>query len=138
MIANQKTKKLLLKGGRIIDPFSKKTFIGDLLVEDGSIAKIADSISFKGKNYNVIDCKGLIVTHGFCDIHVHFREPGREDKENLESGSIAAIAGGFTQVCTMPNTDPVIDSPEHVHYIASKSKDLPIEIFPIGAVSKNL
>tara|TARA_B100001175_G_scaffold175401_1_gene148966 strand:+ start:934 stop:2229 length:1296 start_codon:yes stop_codon:yes gene_type:complete len=138
MIDNQNTKKLLLKGGRIIDPFSKKTFIGDLLVENGSISKIADSIPFKGKNYNIIDCKGLIVTHGFCDIHVHFREPGREDKENLESGSIAAIAGGFTQVCTMPNTDPVIDSPEHVHYIASKSKNLPIEIFPIGAVSKNL
>ena len=138
MIANQNTKKLLLKGGRIIDPFSKKTFIGDLLVENGSISKIADSIPSKGRNYNIIDCKGLIVTHGFCDIHVHFREPGREDKENLESGSIAAIAGGFTQVCTMPNTDPVIDSPEHVYYIASKSKDLPIEIFPIGAVSKNL
>ena len=81
MIANQNTKKLLLKGGRIIDPFSKKTFIGDLLVENGSISKIADSIPSKGRNYNIIDCKGLIVTHGFCDIHVHFREPGREDKE---------------------------------------------------------
>ena len=65
MIDNQTTKKLLLKGGRIIDPFSKKTFIGDLLVENGSISKIADSIPSKGKNYNVIDCKGLIVTHGF-------------------------------------------------------------------------
>ena len=138
MINNQNTKKLLLKGGRIIDPFSRKTFIGDLLVENGSISKIADSIPSRGKDYNIIDCEGLIVTHGFCDIHVHFREPGREDKENLESGSIAAIAGGFTQVCTMPNTDPVIDSPEHIHYIASKSKNLPVEIFPIGAVSKNL
>ena len=138
MINNTNTKKLLLKGGRIIDPFSKKTFVGDLLVENGVISKIADSIASRGKDFNIIDCKGLVVTHGFCDIHAHFREPGREDKENLSSGSLAAIAGGFTQVCTMPNTDPVIDSPEHIHYIASKSKNLPIDIFPIGAVSKNL
>ena len=137
MINNTNTKKLLLKGGRIIDPFSKKTFVGDLLVENGTISKIADSISSKGKDFNVVDCKGLIVTHGFCDIHAHFREPGREDKENLLSGSLAALAGGFTQVCTMPNTDPIIDSPEHIYYIASKSKNLPIDIFPIGAVSKN-
>ena len=138
MINNTNTKKLLLKGGRIIDPFSKKTFVGDLLVENGVISKIADSIASRGKDFNIIDCKGLVVTHGFCDIHAHFREPGREDKENLSSGSLAAIAGGFTQVCTMPNTDPVIDSPEHIYYIASKSKNLPIDIFPIGAVSKNL
>ena len=138
MIDNQNTKKLLLKGGRIIDPFSKKTFIGDLLVQNGTISRIADSIPSRGKDYNVVDCEGLIITHGFCDIHVHFREPGREDKENLASGSIAAIAGGFTQVCTMPNTNPVIDSPEHIYYIASKSKNLPIDIFPIGSVSKNL
>tara|TARA_B100000427_G_scaffold156247_1_gene129810 strand:+ start:1782 stop:3071 length:1290 start_codon:yes stop_codon:yes gene_type:complete len=137
MINNTNTKKLLLKGGRIIDPFSKKTFVGDLLVENGTISKIADSISSRGKDFNVVDCKGLIVTHGFCDIHAHFREPGREDKENLLSGSLAALAGGFTQVCTMPNTDPIIDSPEHIYYIASKSKNLPIDIFPIGAVSKN-
>ena len=138
MIRNKSAKKLLLKGGRIIDPFSKKTFIGDMLIENGIISNIADSISFSGRNYNVIDCKGLIVTHGFCDIHVHFREPGAEDKENLKSGSTAAIAGGFTQVCTMPNTDPTIDTPEHVHYIKSKSSKLPVEIFPIGAISKNL
>ena len=76
----------MLKGGRIIDPFSKKTFIGDLLVQNGTISRIADSIPSRGKDYNVVDCKGLIITHGFCDIHVHFREPGREDKENLASG----------------------------------------------------
>ena len=79
-----------------------------------------------------------VVTHGFCDIHAHFREPGREDKETLESGSFAALGGGFTQVCTMANTDPIIDSPENIHYIVSKSIKLPIDIFPIGAVSKGL
>jgi dihydroorotase len=71
-------------------------------------------------------------------MHVHFREPGREDKETLESGSYSALAGGFTQVCTMANTNPVIDSPEHIHYIVSKSQKLPIDIFPIGAVSKGM
>jgi dihydroorotase len=138
MIKGINARKILLKSGRIIDPFSKKTFNGDLLIESGKISKILDSISTKGKDYKVIDCKGLVVTHGFCDMHVHFREPGREDKETLESGSYSALAGGFTQVCTMANTNPVIDSPEHIHYIVSKSQKLPIDIFPIGAVSKGM
>jgi dihydroorotase len=137
MIKRINARKVLLKSGRIIDPFSKKTFNGDVLIEGGKISKISDNIS-SGKDYKIIDCKGLVVTHGFCDMHVHFREPGREDKENLESGSYAALAGGFTQVCTMANTNPIIDSPENINYIVSKSKKLPIEIFPIGAVSKGM
>ena len=138
MIPGKSTRKVLLKSGRIIDPFSKKTFIGDILIENGKIAKIGEKIQSKGKDFNIVDCKGLIVTHGFCDIHAHFREPGREDKETLESGSYAALGGGFTQVCTMANTDPTIDSPEHIYYVVSKSSKLPIDIFPIGAVSKGL
>lgn len=138
MIPSKNTRKVLLKSGRIIDPFSKKTFIGDILIENGKIAKIGEKIQSKGKDFNIVDCKGLIVTHGFCDIHAHFREPGREDKETLESGSYAALGGGFTQVCTMANTDPTIDSPEHIYYVVSKSSKLPIDIFPIGAVSKGL
>ena len=138
MIPSKSTRKVLLKSGRIIDPFSKKTFIGDILIENGKIAKIGEKIQSKGKDFNIVDCKGLIVTHGFCDIHAHFREPGREDKETLESGSYAALGGGFTQVCTMANTDPTIDSPEHIYYVVSKSSKLPIDIFPIGAVSKGL
>lgn len=137
MMKSKNLRKLLLKSGRIIDPFSKKTFKGDILIENGKISKIGSSIPFRGKGYDIIDCKGLVVTHGFCDIHVHFREPGREDKETLETGANAAIAGGFTQVCTMANTNPVIDSPEHIHYVVSKSENLPVDIFPIGAVSKN-
>ena len=137
MMKSKNLRKVLLKSGRIIDPFSKKTFKGDILIENGKISKIGSSIPFRGKGYDIIDCKGLVVTHGFCDIHVHFREPGREDKETLETGANAAIAGGFTQVCTMANTNPVIDSPEHIHYVVSKSEKLPVDIFPIGAVSKN-
>ena len=138
MIPSKSTKKILLKSGRIIDPFSKKTFIGDILIENGKISKIGEKIPSRGKDFNIVDCKGLVVTHGFCDIHAHFREPGREDKETLESGSYAAIGGGFTQVCTMANTNPIIDSPEHIYYVVGKSSKLPIDIFPIGAVSKGL
>ena len=138
MIPSKSTKKILLRSGRIIDPFSKKTFIGDILIENGKISKIGEKIPSRGKDFNIVDCKGLVVTHGFCDIHAHFREPGREDKETLESGSYAAIGGGFTQVCTMANTNPIIDSPEHIYYVVSKSSKLPIDIFPIGAVSKGL
>ncbi len=84
----------------------------------------------------MIDCTGLTITHGFCDLHVHFREPGREDKETLQSGSKAALAGGFTRVCVMPNTDPPIDSPESVRFIAEKGAECPIHIHPIGAATK--
>ena len=138
MIPGKSAKKVLLKSGRIIDPFFKKTFIGDILIENGKIVKIGEKIPLRDKDFDIVDCKGLVITHGFCDIHAHFREPGREDKETLESGSYAALGGGFTQVCTMANTDPIIDSPEHIYYIVSKSLKLPIDIFPVGAVSKGL
>jgi len=136
MIESKNSKRVLLKNGLIIDPFNNKEFFSDILIRNGKIDSIKKSIKPE-EDYEVIDCEGLVITHGFCDIHVHFREPGREDKENLESGSYAAIAGGFTQVCTMPNTNPVIDSPESIYFIISKSKNLPIDIFPIGAISKN-
>lgn len=138
MIPGKSAKKVLLNSGRIIDPFFKKTFIGDILIENGKIVKIGEKIPLRDKDFDIVDCKGLVITHGFCDIHAHFREPGREDKETLESGSYAALGGGFTQVCTMANTDPIIDSPEHIYYIVSKSLKLPIDIFPVGAVSKGL
>ena len=76
MITKKQPKKILLKSGRIIDPFSKKTFVGDILIENGNIASIKKTIPSRDKDTLKIDCKGLVVTHGFCDIHVHFREPG--------------------------------------------------------------
>ena len=87
-------------------------------------------------NYKVVDCKDLIITNGFIDLHCHFREPGQEYKETLHTGSLAAFSGGFTRVCVMPNTDPVIDSPELVEYIINKSCKLPISIHPIGSITK--
>ena len=128
-------KQVVLKGGTILDPINETLKKGDVLIENGrmkSIGKVTPS-----KSADVIDCSGLIVTHGFCDIHVHFREPGREDKETLDSGSMAALAGGFTRVCVMPNTDPPLDSPESIRYTIDRGEECPIHIHPIGAITKS-
>ena len=93
---------------------------------------------FKKKtNYKVIDCKQKIITNGFVDIHSHFREPGSEYKESIYTGAMSAFYGGYTRVCTMPNTEPVIDTPELVQHVINKSKETPVYIYPIGAVTKN-
>ena len=127
-------KQVILKGGTILDPARLTNNKSDILLENGKIqviGKIKES-----KSAQIVDCKGLVITHGFCDIHVHFREPGREDKETLESGSMAALAGGFTRVCVMPNTNPPIDSPEAVRYIIDRADECPVHIHPIGAITK--
>ncbi len=127
-------KKLILRHVEVLDPLKEKVFKGNVLLVNGKIAGVGKfDLPADAKS---IDCKGLTLTHGFCDLHVHFREPGDEDKETLESGSNAALSGGFTRVCTMPNTNPPIDSPESVSFILEKSKDCPIHIHPIGAVTK--
>ncbi|MBE76988.1 MAG: dihydroorotase [Candidatus Marinimicrobia bacterium] len=126
--------KLLLQNADILDPINKTNKKGDVLLVNGVIADIGKFES--PKDIKTIDCVGLTLTQGFCDLHVHFREPGNEDKETLESGSKAALAGGFTRVCTMPNTAPPIDSPESISYIIEKAKKCPIHIHPIGAVTK--
>ena len=126
--------KLLLHGGTILDPKAQRSFTGDVLIIDGKIAEIGSVGPNTGSTK--IDCSGLIITAGFCDLHVHFREPGREDKETLASGSRAALAGGFTRVCVMPNTSPPIDTPEMVGNIIDKAADLPVHIHPIGAVTQ--
>ena len=128
------SKNVMLKGGTIIDPYQKKTFKADVLIKNGKILKIG---TLKPpESCDIIDCKDKIITHGFCDLHVHFREPGREDKETLQTGSIAAMAGGFTRVCVMPNTNPPLDTPESINFIIKKAEDAPVHIHPIGAVSK--
>ena len=128
-------KSVILKNGIVLDPFNETEKKTDILIENGKIKKIG-KLSIP-KNSKVIDCKNLIITHGFFDPHVHFREPGGEDKEDLNSGSMAALAGGFTGVCAMPNTDPPIDSPELTRYIIDRSRECPINIYPIGAVTKS-
>ena len=134
----KKNKKLigdwLLKNCKAYNPFKSEYIEGDILIKDGiidSVGKVNNSTK------NTIDCKGYIVSPGFIDIHSHFREPGGEDKETLESGAISAMSGGYTKVCIMPNTSPPIDSPEAIRFIKEKSKKLPIEIYPIGAITIN-
>ena len=126
---------ILLKGGEIYDPFININKVADILIENGIIIKIKKNIPIKS-NYNVIDCKKEIITNGFIDLHVHFREPGFEFKETIMSGSISAFYGGYTRVCTMPNTNPVIDNPELIQYIIDESHKTPIYIHPIGAITK--
>ena len=128
-------KKLLLHGGTIFDPFLDKSKKANILIKNNKISAMGPNI--KDKDATKINCKGLVITHGFCDVHVHFREPGQENKETLQTGSLAALAGGFTRVCVMPNTTPPLDSPESIKFIIDKSANCPIFIHPIGAVSKS-
>lgn len=125
----------ILKGGEYWDIKSSKPVKGDIVIEDGTIKKTGNSSSVQGEE---IDVSGRMIFPGFMDMHVHFREPGREDKETIESGSQAACAGGFTGACPMPNTDPVIDNREMVNYVLKKSKDLISDVYPVGALTKRL
>ena len=128
------TENTVLKGGTILDPLKKKTFNANILIQKGFIKKIGDFDI--PPSSEVIDCDGLIITHGFCDLHVHFREPGGEYKETLDTGSMSALAGGFTRVCVMPNTNPPLDSPEAIAFVQKRSEESPVHIHPIGAVTK--
>ncbi len=124
--------QILITGAKIYDPVTGKTRSGDIAVTNGVLC---DPQEIDQSTAEVIDGKGCVVTHGFIDIHAHFREPGGEDKETLATGARAAMAGGFVKVCVMPNTEPPTDSPEKVRFVIEKSADLPIEIAVIGAVT---
>ena len=126
--------KLLIKNGTVIDPASDRNGRFDLLVEDERIVKVAPEITDSADR--VIDAQGLDVVPGFIDLHVHLREPGFEYKETIKTGSMAAARGGFTTICPMPNTKPVIDSPEMVKWLLDKTKeDAVVHILPVGAVT---
>lgn len=127
--------KLLIKNARVLDPKSKTDDMLDILIEGKKIAKIGKNI--KDKEADIFDAKNLVVASGFIDLHVHLREPGFEYKETILSGSRAAAAGGFTTVCCMPNTNPVIDNQGVVEFILSASKRAGlINVLPIGAITK--
>lgn len=126
---------LLIKNGRLIDPHNGLDGKFDLLVEDGLVSQIASDIKPE-KNIEVIDASGMLVVPGLIDIHVHLRDPGLEYKEDIISGSQAAVAGGFTSICCMPNTKPVIDNKTVASYIINKAKsDGLCNVFPIGAIT---
>ncbi len=126
---------LLIKQGRIIDPANQRDMTGDLLVKDGKIADISPSID--GPVDQTIDAKGLLVAPGLIDMHVHLREPGDEEEETIASGSAAAVAGGFTSVVCMPNTDPAIDSEATVDYVYRQAARAGLaNVFATGAITK--
>ena len=128
--------KLVIKNGRVINPATKFDEIADVLIEDGKIKEIGTDL--EAGDASVYDAAGKIVTPGLIDLHVHFREPGQEAKETFESGSKAAAAGGFTTVCTMPNTNPVVDSAAMVRSLEKRAEDAAcIHVKIIGAVTKN-
>jgi dihydroorotase len=126
---------IVLKNGRVIDPASNTDRLADVLIVDGRIAGVAPNLS--SPKAEIFDATGLIVAPGFIDMHVHLREPGFEHAENIESGSRAAAAGGFTSICCMPNTKPVNDSPTVTSYIVERARSQAIvNVFPIGAITK--
>lgn len=129
--------KLLIKNGNVIDPATNTDEVLDVLVEDGVISKVAPAISDDADK--VIDASGLVVAPGLIDMHVHFRDPGQTHKEDILTGSKAAAKGGFTTVCCMPNTNPVIDSAETVKYIIDKAAENKYtNVLPVGAVTKGM
>jgi dihydroorotase len=130
--------RILLKNGRVIDPARDLDDTLDLLIEEGRIKRLEVNIPKEGGE-SVYDLAGLIVAPGFIDMHVHLREPGREDKETIESGGKAAAAGGFTSVACMPNTAPVNDDQSVTDFILTQARQRsPVNVYPIGAISKGL
>src|SRR5579864_4030398 len=106
-MVNAKNPSLLIRGGHVIDPGAKIDAPMEVLLRDGRVAEVALPNKIRGSADEKFDARGLIVTPGFIDLHVHLREPGQSYKETIATGTAAAAAGGFTSVCTMPNTAPV-------------------------------
>jgi len=132
-LINKLKQSVLLEGGTIYDPFENKKIKGSILIQNGLVKEVGDIAA--PENVTKVNCRGKLISPGFIDIHAHFREPGREDKETLATGARAAISGGFTRVCVMPNTNPPLDSPEAIRFIIEKSADLPVKIYPMGAIT---
>jgi dihydroorotase len=126
--------RLILKGGRVIDPSQGIDDRLDVWIEDGRIEKLGTGFSRRGQ---IIDVRGRVVCPGFIDLHTHLREPGREDKETIATGTRAAAAGGFTAVCAMPNTDPVNDRAGITRAILDRARsEGVVRVHPIGAITR--
>ncbi len=125
--------RLLLKGGRVVSPANRINRVADILVEDGEIKEIGQVDCGDCETYHL---EGKYVFPGLIDMHVHFREPGREDAEDIDSGSRAAAKGGFVAVAMMPNTEPPIDDPLRVRFVVERSRSSEVFVFPVGAFTK--
>jgi dihydroorotase len=126
---------LLIKNGRIIDPKNNRDEVADILVVDGKVTQISKGL--KDTVDTTIDATGLVVTPGLIDMQVHFREPGREDRETIETGSWAALAGGITSVVTMPNVTPIADNQTVIEFIIKRARELDlVNVYPSGAITR--
>ncbi len=133
--------KLVIRNGRLVDPKNKIDKKADILIENEKIVKIGESSKFRPgdvtRSTTSIDATGKVVVPGLIDMHTHLREPGREDEETIASGTRAAAQGGFTSVCCMPNTQPVIDSVSGVKFIlTTASQEGVVNVYPIGSITK--
>ena len=129
--------KILIKGGRVIDPENNTDKVTDVLVDNGVIAEIGDNLG--EDDAEIIDATGKIVSPGLVDMHCHLRDPGQEYKEDIETGTRSAVMGGITSIACMPNTKPVADNETVISYIKNKAKEVGyVNVYPIGAVSKGL
>ena len=129
--------KLFIVDALVYDPLIKEKKKKNILINNGVIKDITTKVTIP-QGYLKIDCSDMIVTTGFVDIRAHFKDPGNSYEETLYSGSAAAVAGGYTKVCIMPDTNPIIDNGEIVDYINSLSEMIPIDIFTIGAATSQL
>src|SRR5258707_455003 len=136
MNAGKQRTSLLIKNGHLIDPAARIDTPMDVLLKDGRVAEVAPPNKIKGGADEKFDARGLIVAPGFIDLHVHLREPGQTHKETIATGTTAAAAGGFTSVCTMPNTAPVVDSVEWVQWLRSPERSAVVHVFPIAAATR--
>jgi len=127
---------LLIRGGRVIDPAAGVDALMDVLLGDGHVAEVAAPNTIRPGAEEKFDARGLVVAPGFIDLHVHLREPGQSYKETIASGTSAAAAGGFTSVCSMPNTTPVLDSPEWVTWLRQPQRGAVVNVFPVAAATQ--
>lgn len=125
--------KILVRGGRLVDPVQGIDEIRDLLIQDDRVLRVEPEIA--DSEAEVIDASEKVVMPGFIDLHVHLREPGFEYKETVMTGAQAAVRGGVTTICPMPNTNPSIDSPDRVTDLLQRAENAPVHILPVGAVT---
>ena len=128
--------KILIQNARVMDPSQNMDMTADILLENGVIAAVGENLC--AEDAEVINASGLVAAPGLIDMHVHLRDPGFTHKEDILTGCMAAAAGGFTAVASMPNTKPVTDTPEIIEYILDKAKDAACRVYPVAAITKGL
>ena len=131
--------RLIIRGGRVIDPASNTDAIKNVVIENGRIVGLQSGAETRNQDSEIIDASGMWVVPGLIDMHTHLREPGHEYKETIATGCAAAAAGGFTSICCMPNTTPVNDNQSVTDYILKKAREAAhARVYPVGAISKGL